>query len=83
MKRIVNASQNLILLTIKQTYVLNQNFKKDSYACNEMFQDSKRFPLKGGEKYVKHLQHSTSVLSNVRNKMLVQESAKVKEKVKN
>ena len=65
---------------IKQRDVLNQNFQKDSYSCNEMFRDSNRFPLKGGEQDVKHLQQSTSVLSSVGNKMLMQESAKVKEK---
>ena len=91
MKGIVNASQNLTLLMIKHRDVLDQAFKKYasneqfdfikfSYACNEMFQDSNRLPLKGGEQDVKHLQQSSSVLSSVGNKMPVQESAKVKEK---
>ena len=91
MKLIMNASHNLTLLMIKHRDVLNQTFQKYalneqvdfikvSYACNEMFQESNRFPLKGGEEYVKHLQQSTSVLSSVGNKILVQESEKVKEK---
>ena len=61
MKRIVDASQNLTLLMIKHRDVLNQTFQKDAsneqfdfikvyYACNEMFQDSNKFPLKGGNK---------------------------------
>ena len=56
-KRIVNASQNLTLLMIKNREVLNETFQKDAskekvdfievaYACNDMFQDSNRFPLK-------------------------------------
>ena len=65
MKRIVNASNNLTLLMIKQRDVLNQTFQKYAYAFNEMFQDSIRFPLKGGEQDVKHLQQSTLVLSTV------------------
>ena len=92
MKRIVNASQNLTLLMIKHRDVLNQTFQKDAsneqvdfinvdYSCNEMFQDSSRFPLKGGEKDVKHLQQSTSVLSSVGNKISMKESANVKERV--
>ena len=83
MKRIVNASQNLTLLMIKQREVLNQTFQKDACACNEMFQDSNKLPLKGGKKYAKYLQQSTSVLSSVGNKMPVQERAKVKEKAPN
>ena len=46
MKRIVNESQNLILLMIKQRDVLNKNFQKYVYACNELFQGSNRLPLK-------------------------------------
>ena len=67
MKRIVNSSQNLTLLMIKHRDVLNQTFQKDASneqvdfikvtcACNDMFQDSNRFPFKGGEHDVKHLQ---------------------------
>ena len=56
MKRIVNASHNLTLLMIKHRDVLNQTFQKDVNACNEMFQDFDRFPLKGGKQDVKHLQ---------------------------
>ena len=48
MKRIVNASRNFTLLTIKHRDVLNQTFQKDAsneqfdfikvaYACNDMF----------------------------------------------
>ena len=37
MKRIVNASQNLKLLMIKQRDVLNHIFHKDVYACNDLF----------------------------------------------
>ena len=70
---IVNASQNLTLLMIKHKDVLNEtfqkyasnkkvNFIKFSYACNEMFHDSNRLPLKGGKQDVKYLQQSTSVL---------------------
>ena len=59
---------------------MNHTFCKDSYACNELFRDVNRLPLKEGEKDEKHLQQSTLVLSSVGNKMSVQESAKVKEK---
>ena len=45
MKRLVNASQNLILLTIKQRDVLNHIFHKDAYICNELFQNDNMFPL--------------------------------------
>ena len=94
MKRIVNASQNLTLLMIKHRDVLNQTFQKYasnehldfinvSYACNEMFYDSIKLPWKGGKQDVKNFQQSTSVLSSVGNRMPVQESAKVKEKVPN
>ena len=66
MKRIVNASQNLTLLMIKHIDVLNQTFQKDAsneqvdfievdYACNDMFQDYNRLPLKGGEQDVTDL----------------------------
>ena len=68
---------------IKQRDFLNQTFQKDTYARNEMFQDSVRLPLKGGEHDVKHLQQSTSVLSSVGNKMPVQERENVKEKAPN
>ena len=81
MKRIMNASQNFTLLMMKQRDVSNQKFQKNSYACNEMFQYSNRLPLKEGEKDVKHLQQPTSVTSSVGNKMSMQKSAKVKEKV--
>ena len=37
MKRILNASQNLTLLMIKQRDVLNHTFHKDSCACNDLF----------------------------------------------
>lgn len=37
MKRIVNVSQNLTLLMIKQRYVLNDTCHNYSYACNELF----------------------------------------------
>ena len=46
MKRIMNASQNLTLLMIKQRDVLNQNFQKYAYVCNELFQDVNMLPLK-------------------------------------
>ena len=76
---------------IKHRDVLNETFQKYaqneqvdfievSYDCNNMFKDSNRLHLKGGKQDVKYLQQSTSVLSNVGNNMLVQESAKVKEK---
>ena len=94
MKKIVNASQNLTLLMIKHRDVLNETFQKDtsneqvdfiefSYACNNMFQDSNKLPLKGGKQDVKDLQPSTLMLSSVGNKMSMQEREKVKEKVPN
>ena len=46
MKRIVNTSQKLTLLMIKQRYVLNQNFQKYAYVCNEFFQDVNKLSLK-------------------------------------
>ena len=52
MRRIMNASQNLTLLMIKQRDVLNQTFQKDAYACNELFHDVNGFPLKEGEKHL-------------------------------
>ena len=82
MERIVNASQNLTLLMIRQRDVLNQTFQKYVYDCNDLFQDFNRLPLKEGEKYEEHVLPSTSVLSSVRNTMSVQDSAKVKEKEK-
>ena len=41
---------------------MNKFFQIDAYACNDLFQDVNRLPLKEGEKDVKHLQQSTSVL---------------------
>ena len=69
MKIIVNASQNLTLLMIKHEDVLNETFKKDAsnekfnvidvaYACNKIFKDSNRLPLKEGKQDVTDLQQS-------------------------
>ena len=63
---------------IKQRDVLHYNFQTNADICNELFQIDNRLSLKEGEK---HLQQSTLVLRSVGNKMPVQESAKVKEKV--
>jgi len=52
MKRLVNASQNLTLLMIKQRYVLNHTLHKDAYICSELFQNDIMLPLKEGEKHL-------------------------------
>ena len=84
----------MTFLMIKHTNDLNQTFQIDAsneqgdfikvaYACNEMIQDSNMLNFKGCEQNVTDLQQSTSVLSSVGNKMSLQESEKVKEKLTN
>ena len=50
MKRLVNASQNLTLMMIKQREVLHNPFQTNDDVCNELFQLEIRLCLKEDDK---------------------------------
>ena len=77
MKRLVNASQNLTLMMIKQREVLHNPFHANIDVYNELFQFESMLSLKEDDK---QLQKSTLVLNGAKNKVSVQEVAKVKER---
>ena len=77
MKRLVNASQKLTLMMIKQREVLHNPFHANNDVYNDLFQFESRLSLKEDDK---KLQQSTLVSNGAENKVLVKEVAKVKER---
>ena len=79
MKRLVNESQNLTLMIIKQRKVLHNPFQTNVDICNDLFQFESRLSLKEDDK---QLQQSTLVLNGTENKVSEQEVEKVQERAK-
>ena len=74
MKRLVNASQKLTLMMIKQREVVYNPFHLNSDVNNELFQSERKLSLKEDDK---KLQQSSLVTISAENKVLVQEGAKL------